>query len=349
METGKHRIVMVGAGMMASALSFPLRHNGHAVALVGSPLDGAIIDGLRADGMHRTLKRRLPEGVEYYKIEELDTAMDGASLLLCGVSSFGLDWFIENIIPRIPTKLPVLSVTKGMLDAPDGTMRSYPEVFEEAAGRPISFNAIGGPCTSYELADEDPSAVTFCGRNIETLRFLKSLFETPYYHVSLSEDVRGVECAVALKNAYALAVGLAIGMSYRREGREFEHYNSQAALFGQSVKEMQGLLKLCEEKTDNIMLAAGDLYVTVFGGRTRRIGILLGKGLSYAEAMEELAGVTLESIVIATRTARAVRALMERGLVREGEYPLLLHVDALINGGAKLDIPWKAFERETLV
>ena len=32
----------------------------------------------------------------------------------------------------------------------------------------------------------------------------------------------GVECAVAMKNAYALAVGLAIGMSYAREGKEIE-------------------------------------------------------------------------------------------------------------------------------
>ncbi len=342
-------ITIVGAGMMASALTFPLRDNGHEIRLVGSPLDGEIIDLLRATGEHKTLKRKLPEGVAFYKIEELSTAMKNTELLLCGVSSFGLDWFIQNIIPVIPEGLPVLSVTKGMIDEADGTMLSYPEAFERAAKRDISFNAIGGPCTSYELADKDPSSVTFCGRDIEKLRRIKSLFETPYYHISLSEDVRGVECAVALKNAYALAVGLAIGMSYKREGSEKEHYNSQAALFGQSVKEMQGLLKLCGEKGDNIMLGAGDLYVTVFGGRTRKIGILLGMDIPFDEAMQRLSGVTLESIVIATRTARAVRRLQERGLAGQNDYPLLMHVDELINQGAKLDIPWQSFESEMLL
>lgn len=342
-------ITVVGAGMMASALTFPLRENGNEVRLVGSPLDGKIIDELRNSREHITLKRKLPEGVKYYQIDELETAMRGAELLLCGVSSFGLDWFIDTIIPLIPEGLPVLSVTKGMLDEEDGTMLSYVEAFERAAKRPVSFNAIGGPCTSYELADHDPSSVTFCGRSIQTLRGLKKLFETEYYHISLSEDVRGVECAVALKNAYAFAVSLAIGMSYQKEGREFEHYNSQAALFGQSVKEMQGLLKLCEEKTDNIMLGAGDLYVTVFGGRTRKIGTLLGMGLSIEEAMERLNGVTLESVVIATRTARAVRRLEARGIIEKNAFPLLMQVDALINRHEKVNIPWTAFETETVL
>ena len=111
----------------------------------------------------------------------------------------------------------------------EGRLISYPEVFEASTKKKISFNAIGGPCTSYELADRDPTVVTFCGRDISTLRWIKSLFETDFYHISLSTDVRGVECAVALKNAYALGVCLAIGLSYRRQGREFEHYNSQAA------------------------------------------------------------------------------------------------------------------------
>jgi glycerol-3-phosphate dehydrogenase (NAD(P)+) len=59
--------------------------------------------------------------------------------------------------------------------------------------------------------------------------------------------------------------------------------------------------------------------------------------------MEELQGVTLESIVIATRTARAVRKLAERGVVSLSDYPLLMHVDAIINEGASVDIPWKEF------
>ena len=39
----------------------------------------------------------------------------------------------------------------------------------------------------------------------------------------------------------------------------------------------------------NIFLGIGDLYVTVFGGRNRRLGNLLGQGYTYDEAMAHIA------------------------------------------------------------
>jgi hypothetical protein len=60
---------------------------------------------------------------------------------------------------------------------------------------------------------------------------------------------------------------------------------------------------------DNIMYAAGDLNVTVAAGRSRTVGLMLGKGYSFPQIEEELKGQTLEAVVIATRTARAVKAL----------------------------------------
>ncbi len=339
-------VVIVGSGMMGSALAVPLCENGHTVRLVGSPLDDAIIAHGQKANEHLTLRRKMPEQVQWFPFRDAQQAMDGADLYVNGVSSFGLTWFIEQMVPRIPETMPVLSVTKGMMNLPDGSLKSYPELFEEHTNKNISFNAIGGPCTSYELADKDFTEVTFCGRNMVQLRWLKSLFETDYYHVSLSTDVRGVECAVAMKNAYALGVSLAIGMSYRREGKEVEHYNSQAALFGQSVAEMIRILDVCGGDPSNVRLLAGDLYVTIFGGRTRKIGTLLGTGMRFQDAMQVLSGVTLESIVIATRTAEAIRALAARGEVRVEDFPLLLHVDELINQGKPLNVPWKAFETE---
>ena len=346
-------ITIVGAGMMGSAMSFPARDNGNEVRLVGTPLDREIIEHARATGEHLTLKRRLPEGIKFYQIEELPVALKGADMLLGGVSSFGVDWFVENILPVIPEDLPVLSITKGMMDTEDGRLIPYPHLYRDrlaAKGLQRRLSAVGGPCTSYELADHDPTEVCFCGDEIEVLRWYKQLFETDYYHISLSTDVVGVECAVAMKNAYALGVSLAIGLSERIEGiGGKEHYNSQAALFGQSVREMRRLLALVGGLDDNIVLGAGDLYVTVFGGRTRMIGKLLGRGLSFEDAMNELKGVTLESIVISTRTARAIRARIARGEARPEDYPLLLHIDDIINHGAPVNVPWNCFETETVL
>jgi glycerol-3-phosphate dehydrogenase (NAD(P)+) len=172
---------------------------------------------------------------------------------------------------------------------------------------------------------------------------------TDYYHISLSTDIIGVECAVAMKNAYALAVSLAVGLAEKKDGEGVQHYNSQAALFGQSVKEMRDLLKIVGGADENIMYGAGDLYVTIFGGRSRRIGTLLGRGLSFDDAMAELAGVTLESVVIAKRTAQAVYKLIERGIAAKEQFPLLMHVDEIISQDQPVDVPYKAFETETIL
>ena len=52
-----------------------------------------------------------------------------------------------------------------------------------------------------------------------------------------------------------------------------------------------------------------------------------------------LKGVTLESVAIITRVARALRA----GGVNRVEFPLLFHMDAILNGGAEVDLPWDQF------
>ena len=341
-------IAIAGAGMMGTSIGFPARENGHEVRLVGTPLDREIIEHARRTGYHMTLKRQIPDGYRYYQFEEMGEALDGVDTVVSGVSSFGVEWFCAEVLPVIPEKLPVLCVTKGMVDDDAGNLIPYPHWYKERIA-PLKRNlcAVGGPCTSYELADHDQTHVSFCGDDVDALRFLKGLFASDYYHISLSNDVVGVECAVAMKNAYALAVTLAVGMSEARDGKL--HYNSQAALFGQSVMEMRRLLRLIGGGEDNIMLGAGDLYVTVFGGRTRLIGTLLGQGMGFEEAMRELSGVTLESIVISTRTARAVRRLIAKGAAFEKDFPLLLHVDGIINRNERVNIPWHLFESEAFL
>jgi len=328
---------------MGSAMSFPVRENGHTLRLVGTMLDREIIAHGKETGYHLNLKRQLPKGVEFYQLEELEEALEDVDLIISGVSSFGVGWFAKEIIPKLPREIPVLSITKGMFNLEDGSLLSYPSYYRKRApGR--QFLAIGGPCTSYELADLDQTHIAMCGNNMETLRWVKKLLNTSFYHISLTTDIEGLECAVAMKNIYALAVTLAVGLSLKKDNTL--HYNSQAALFGQSVQEMRRLLVLFGYDEENIVFGAGDLYVTVYGGRTRKIGTLLGQGYGFEEAMKELDGVTLESVVIATRTGEAVTTLIDAGKAKREDFPLLLHVYDIITRNAKVNIPWSAFEIE---
>lgn len=344
-------VTIIGSGMMGSALAFPARENGHEVRLVGTHLDREIIEACKATNRHPKFTRNFPDGLKFYQIEEVENAIDGAELIIGGVSSFGVDWFADKILPILREDVPVITVTKGLMDLPDGTLITYPAYWQQRLaqmGKKLSLNAIGGPCTSYELVAHDQTEVAFCGEDLQTLRWIRSVMETDYYHISISTDVVGIESAVALKNGYALGVALTIGLNQKAFGLDSElHFNSQAAVFYQSLREMAKLLELQGAGTlDNLAVGIGDLYVTVYGGRTRLVGILLGRGLTIEQAKAELNGVTLESLVVAERVARSVRKCAELGKLQLSDFPLLLHIDEILTKGSEVEIPWNAFRFE---
>jgi len=61
------------------------------------------------------------------------------------------------------------------------------------------------------------------------------------------------------------------------------------------------------------------------------------------EAKAELNGVTLESLVVAERVARAIRARAAKGEVDPAEFPLLMHVDEILTEKKAVQIPWNQF------
>ena len=60
MEGLMSTITVIGAGVMASSLSFPAVENGNEMRLTGTPLDREIIDSVKANRYHPTLKRHCP-------------------------------------------------------------------------------------------------------------------------------------------------------------------------------------------------------------------------------------------------------------------------------------------------
>lgn len=337
-------ITIVGSGVMGSAMCWPARDNGHEVRLVGTHLDREIIDAAKKTGEHIKLKRQLPEGVICYQIEELETALAGADLVIGGVSSFGARWFEETVLPKIADGTPVLSVTKGLEAQEDGTLLPFPVAMANRMdpARGIVLNAIGGPCLCYELCDHHHTTIAFCGPDMDLLVKLREMLETEFYHVCLSTDIAGVECAVAMKNGFALGVALAIG---QKEAAGVQNLNPESALFGEATRETLRLIRLMGGEEESICYFAGDLYVTVYAGRSRRLGELLGRGLDIDEARERLNGVTLESAAVDVTVAAALRRMAEDGRANPDDFPLLKHIDELLSQHAKLDIPWEKMAR----
>ena len=344
----KKTITIIGAGMMGSAMAFPAVENGHTVRLVGTPLDRDIIEECKKSGKHLKFDYPFPKGdISYHQFEEWKEAVKGADFVIGGVSSFGVDWFLNEVLTYLDPAMPVLSITKGLINLEDGTLISYPdywrrELLKKGIDRKI--NAVGGPCTSYELVFHDHTEVAFCGEDTATIQMMRDTLKTSYYHISLTNDVIGLESAVALKNAYALGVAMTIGLVTRNHGADAGlHYNSQAGAFYEASKEKMKLLEIQGAQRDSAILGIGDLYVTVYGGRTRKLGVLLGEGKSYDEAIKILAGVTLESTVVSRRVFKAIFKKAELGQVDIKDFPLLVHIAEVMDNNKDAELPWDDF------
>jgi glycerol-3-phosphate dehydrogenase (NAD(P)+) len=190
--------------------------------------------------------------------------------------------------------------------------------------------------------------VVFTGSDQAILRRLRELFQTSYYHIWTSTDVVGVEACVALKNAFTLAVGMAGGMLERAGGPDeadaFMH-NPAAAIFGEAAAEMIRLVTLLGGDPGNVtgLPGVGDQYVTSAGGRTVRLGRLLGKGLTYPQARAEMAGETLESAEIVTQLAKVLPRLEQRGLIGPRELPVLRLLCRVVTQEQPAVVPFEAF------
>lgn len=345
-------ITIIGIGQMGSALTFVAAANGNRLRLVGTPVDREVVDACRETGRHPKLEIPFPEGTEYWYSEDWKEAVTGSDFVIGAISSFGVDWFLNDILALMDPSIPVLSAAKGLTDLPDGTLISYPDYWERelrARGIVRDVYAIGGPGTAGEIMRRDHTQVAICGRDTAVMRMMKEALRTSWFHISLTHDANGLESAVALKNAYALGVAMALGYSRMKDkDDQGTYYNSQAAVFYQASKEMIKVLKIQHADFDSALIGIGDLYVTVTGARTRQIGLLLGEGKTYEEARKILGGLTLESIVIVRRLARALAVKAEQGLVDKDEFPLLYHVIDVLDSGVMKELPWEKFTFENV-
>jgi glycerol-3-phosphate dehydrogenase (NAD(P)+) len=335
-------VTIVGAGFMGTATAWPLSDNGHTVRLVGTHLDRELIASCKANGFHPRLKRTLPSGVRPYFVEELATALEGAEVVLSGVNSLGVRWLARTVGPLLRPRQQVIAITKGLDLTLEGDLVILPDLFRsELPARireTIPMAAIGGPCIAGELAGRRPTCVVFGSREKGIADELAALFRTAYYHVWTTTDLTGLEYCAALKNAYTLGVGLALGLLEKQGGPDpagAHLHNLAAAAFGQACTEMARMLEVVGGSPQFAygLPGAGDLYVTCTGGRTVRLGALLGSGHSLQAAREILAGQTLESAEVVRVLAAALPRLVARQALGAEELPLLRTlIDVMVRG-----------------
>ncbi len=345
-------IAVLGAGIMASSLATPLADNGHQMRLVGTHLDRDIIDSIQRTGIHPNLGLTLPEGTVAYQLEDAAEAFDGVELVMSGVNSFGVRWAGQQLAGLLRPGMHVIALAKGMESDDQGNLSILPEVLAseipaELRGQ-LTFSAIAGPSIAGEVAVRRHTSVVFTGRDQSTLDMWRKLFATEFYHVWTNTDFVGVEVCAATKNCYAFGAGFMTGLldaMGEAAGERYVNFNYGAALFGQASVEMVQFMELLggQPTTPLGLPGIGDCFVTSMGGRNVKCGRLVGSGLTFSQAREQMPGVTLEGAAAIKVIGEAMIKLTERGLVAPERFPLLRHLYEVVGLDQPVNVPWDRF------
>ena len=150
---------------------------------------------------------------------------------------------------------------------------------------------------------------------------MKNMFMSNVFRVYISPDVLGICIGGALKNVIALAAGIADGLGYGD--------NTKAALITRGIAEITrlGLAMGADFATFSGLSGIGDLIVTCASmhSRNRRAGILIGKGYTTKEAMDEV-----QMVVEGVYAAKAAKKLAEKYNV---EMPIVEQVNQVLFDG----------------
>lgn len=344
-------VVVLGSGIMATALSFPLADNGHKVKLVGTHLDHEIIESIKETGIHPRLGLKVPEGTEAYYLEEAEEAFKDAEFVMSGVNSYGAEWVGEQFSRLIKPNTHIISIAKGIRYDEDGNFKFLPDVFMSYLPQEVrdscTLTVIVGPSIAGELAVHRHTAVCFGSKDIKVAEMWRDMFETDYYHIWPSDQYEALELCACTKNCYAFGAGFMHGTlnALGKQDNPYVNFNYGAAVFAQAAIEMYRWCEVigADPKVSLGLPGIGDCFVTSMGGRNVKAGTLVGEGMTFSEAQAKMPGVTLEGATAIVYVGEALTKLTERGVCEPEDFPLLRALYEVVGFDKPVDIPFKKF------
>jgi len=345
------KIIILGAGVMGSAFSVPCIENSHETIIAGTHLDNDFIEHINQnDNFHPVLKIKLSNKTKFIKQNELsDQKNNSPDLLVIGTNSKGIDWCPEQLkkIGLENTLPPILLLTKGL-----NVHNNQYELLAEKLQRlllqegfdNINISVVGGPCLARDLANKIHSSVVVANKDIKIAQWLQELLRTNYYHISITNDIIGVEVCAAIKNIFSMIIGSAKGLNLKEKNNnqnETDNLNSAAALFSQCLYEMELFVSFLKGKKETVrgLAGIGDLYVSAAGGRNSLMGSYLGQGFLYSEVKEKkMKDITVEGAELAFE----IYSLINKDFNLKQMPLMIAMIDSVVNN-KKINIEWKYF------
>jgi len=322
------RVTVLGGGSFGTAMANTAVRNGCDTMIW-------IRDEAIAEEINRTHvnQRYLPD----FQLEEnlvavsnLEKAVRDRDIILVAIPSHSFRDVLKQIRPFISSQA-VVSLTKG-IEAKTFCFMS--DIIQQELPE-IPFGVLSGPNLAKEIVAGQPAGTVIASHS-ELVRYaVQQALHSALFRVFASDDVNGVELGGALKNIYAVAMGMAAAYNVGE--------NTKSMILTRALAEMSRFaVKLGANPLTFLGLSGvGDLFATCNSPLSRnfQIGYALGKGKSLEQATKEL-GQTAEGI----NTVVQVRARAQEldvympitcalyDVIFEGAPPLSIAVSLMKNG-----------------
>ena len=248
-----------------------------------------------------------------------------------GVPSHGFRGVLTELAGELRPWVPVVSLVKGLEQGTN--MRMSQIVDEVLPGHPAGI--LAGPNIAREVAEGYAAAAVLAMPDQHLAAQLGHLFRTKRFRVYTIDDVLGVEMAGALKNVYAIAVGMGYSLGIGE--------NTRAMVIARSVREMSKLGEAMGGQRDTFagLAGMGDLIVTCTSqrSRNRHVGEQLGSGKSIDEIISSMNQVA--------EGVKAASVIMEFADKYGLNMPIAREVDGVINHGATVEDAYRGLAAET--
>ena len=209
-------IAVLGAGNMGTSLAQVLAGNGHRVHIW--TLEGQVLEEIQTRHLNPKYLGDIPLDPAIEVRWSLAEALNGAALAVLAVPSRAIRSLAQEVAPHLASgDTAVLNVAKGL---EEGTNLRMSQVLAQVLpGQPIA--TMGGPAIAVELARGKPTALAVAAAHLSLAEEIRALLENDVLKVEASTDLCGVELGAALKNIYAIALGICDGLDLGANGKAF--------------------------------------------------------------------------------------------------------------------------------
>lgn len=285
-ETAKAalRVTVLGGGSFGTAMANLAARNGCDTVMW-------IRDEATASAMQQTRvnQRYLPDFTLEQSLKivsDLELAVCDRDIILVAIPSHSFRQVLKQIAPMISAQV-VVSLTKGI---EKDTFYFMSDIIRQELPE-VAYGVLSGPNLAKEIMQGMPAGTVIASESEQLRHAVQLALHSALFRVFASDDVNGVELGGALKNIYAIAMGM--GEAYGIGE------NSKSMLITRALAEMSRFaVKLGANPLTFLGLSGvGDLFATCNSPLSRnfQIGYALGQGKTLEDAVAAL-GQTAEGI-----------------------------------------------------